>query len=414
MKKEILIIGGGASGMVAAIVAARNGAKVTLVEQKNELGKKLLATGNGRCNFTNLTMNADCFYSQNPENHFISSLLDDYTPEVIIEFFESIGILAKDRNGYVYPITDQASSIRDALVSELQALHITIYLNTAVTGLKEISTGYSVSMEEQGENSKIFQKNYHSLILATGGMSGLHKQTKYHGYTLLEDTKHRTTKLSPALVPLIGQGKFYKKIAGIRTDARVTAVINGEVVASEIGELQLTDYGLSGIPIFQVSRLITQKLNKENIVAIEIDFMPNFTQESLEELLIFRQKQFPDRTMKFILNGLVKDKLATFFLYTARMSEEDLSTNVELEELRKLARIMKTFTVKIEGSKTFQQAQVTAGGVPISEVNENLESKFHENLYFTGEVLDIDGICGGYNLHFAWATGMLAGDRCSK
>lgn len=422
MRTEVVIIGGGASGMVAAIIAARNGAKVALVEQKNELGKKLLATGNGRCNFTNLLMNPTCFYSQ--DAHFIEALLSVYTPQVIIEFFQSLGVLSKDRNGYVYPITDQASSIRDALVAELESLDVRIYLNTAVVAIEKMEETYCVNVET---NEK-YTISCETLILATGGKSGLTKQTPFHGYTLLKDTKHSVNTLSPALVPLIGQGRFFKKIAGIRTDAKVSALINGQVVGSEVGELQLTDYGVSGIPVFQISRIMTQALkeqpkktksSKSNHIdyvtlEVEIDFMPSYTAQALETLFQERREQFATRNMKGFLNGILKDKLASFLLYTARIEEEAIVSQMTEDECKKLIRIMKTFRIRIEDCKDFPQSQVTAGGVPLKEVNQHLESIYHKNLYLTGELLDVDGICGGYNLHFAWATGMLAGERCSK
>lgn len=409
MSKSILVIGGGASGMVAAIIAARQGKAVTILEQKNELGKKILATGNGRCNFTNVSMGVEDFYCQ--DNNTLRNVLNTYTTDVILEFFQSIGILAKERSGYYYPITDQASNIRDALLAELKELGVIIYLECEVRRI-QYSGKWNVY-------TSIHDFNADTIILATGGKSGLPKQTSSDGFALIKNTSHTLTTLSPALVPLKGKGKFFKKLAGIRTDVSVTALINHKPIRTEIGEIQLTDYGVSGIPIFQISRILTQELFKtqkedNSDLAVEIDFMPNYNIDDLINLFINRKKLLIGRTMDSFLLGVMKDKLASFLLYTARIDNSTLVSDIDNSALEKLARICKTFKVQIDGSKDFLQSQVTAGGVCLTEVSEELESIYHPHLYFTGEVLDVDGICGGYNLHFAWASGMLVGNAVSK
>ncbi len=412
MKKnnKIIIIGGGASGMVAAITAARKGGNVTILEQKSELGKKILATGNGRCNFTNLKMSSDYFYCQ--QNEFIDNLLAKYTPEVVIDFFNSIGVLKKDRDGYVYPLNDQARSLRDALVNELSYLGVDVRLDCTVNKLTYVNSNEQSTHVKIDTNQGVF--NCNTLILSTGGKSGLANKDADNTFDLLCNLKHTHTNLSPALVPLKGQGKFFKKIAGIRTDAKVIAKVDNQEIRHEIGELQLTDYGISGIPIFQISRILTQELSKQNHgeLSVEIDFLPSYTLDELENLLVTRKKLFANRTVIECLNGIFKDKLISFLLYTARIEENNTIANISLEELAKFARISKSFNVQINGSKDFAQSQVTAGGIPLTELNEYLESKFHPNIYFTGELLDVDGICGGYNLHFAWISGMLVGERC--
>ncbi|MFI3208041.1 MAG: aminoacetone oxidase family FAD-binding enzyme [Eubacteriales bacterium] len=415
MRKKILVIGGGASGMVAAIMAARQGADVTIIEQQSELGKKILATGNGRCNFTNLSIDVDDYYCE--ETEMLSGILETYTPDVIIDFFESIGVLARERNGYIYPTTDQASNIRDALVAELELLQVKIYLEMPVS--KIICATNKNPLFQVDVETQIKKFSGEGLILATGGKSGLHKSIEYHGFSLIQDTKHTLTILSPALVALIGKGKFYKKLAGIRTDVCVTALVNQQPIRSEIGEIQLTDYGISGIPVFQISRILTQELSKqaqgkEHNFSVEIDFMPDYSMQELMEYFLYRKDQFMERRMKQFLLGVLKDKLASFLLYTARIDENAFIKNISTLELEKLCRICKTFSVQIEGMKEFSQSQVTAGGVPMSEVTEYLESDFHKGLYFTGEILDVDGICGGYNLHFAWASAMLVGTQIVK
>ena len=405
-KKKVLVIGAGASGMVAAIVAARRGAHVTLLEQKNELGKKILATGNGRCNFTNTHLTKECYYSKN--DTFIEQLLANYSTQHIVSFFNEIGILHRERNGYIYPFTDQASAIRQALSNEIKALGIEVHLETTVLSL-HLQNPYKVIT-----NSRTFTCD--SLIIATGGKSGLTKKDTKDGYTLLGDTKHHVTTLSPALVALVGEGTFYKKIAGIRTDIAVTAVLNGKKIRTEEGELQLTDYGVSGIPIFQISRILTQALaeNPKQQASVLLDFFPTMTETVFTQFLLERAEKFSHQTMGAFLLGLLKDKLSVFLLSVARIEGKALVENVTEEHMKKFARICKGFEVRIQEGKGFAQSQVTAGGVSIEEITTQMESIFHPNLYFTGEVLDVDGICGGYNLHFAWATGMVAGTASTK
>lgn len=411
MKKKILIIGGGASGMVAAIVAARRGGDIVLIEQNNELGKKILATGNGRCNYTNLSMSIEDYYCS--DTKLIETIIEKYPPQVILDFFESLGILWKERNGYVYPFTDQATSIRQALVNELAHLNVKIEVNSTV---KEIKKSNSTHKTQYLVNTDTKSFTCDTVILATGGKSGLGKHISEDGFALIHQTKHRLTTLSPALVALKGEGKFYKKLSGLRTDASVSAMVDGNRLRTETGELQWTDYGISGIPVFQISRIITQELIKKSnaSLAVEIDFLPTFSDDKVLEIFKNRQLTFATRTMHTFMNGLFKDKLGSFLLYTARIEEDRVVSDVTSEEMQKLVRICKTFSVKINGTKEFQNSQVTAGGVPLDEVTLSLESKFHSQMFFTGELLDVDGICGGYNLHFAWATGMLVGEKCTS
>lgn len=402
MSKRIIVVGGGASGMTAAIIAARAGAKVTIIEQNQVLGKKILATGNGRCNFTNLEMNADCYYCK--DTGFISRVLEMCPPTMILDFFESVGISMRNKDGYIYPFNEQAVALRDALVFELKYLGIEVILDTAVESI-------------HNNQVKTWNRTFcgDAIILATGGKSGLAKQVKYDGFSLLSDTKHKLTSLSPALVALKGEGKFFKKITGVRTEARITAVVDNIAIRSEVGELQLTDYGVSGIPVFQVSRILSQAIaTGVKGTSVIIDFIPQYDAESWGKLLEERSIRLSNRNMKEFLTGIFKDKLVDFLLYTAKINEETLVKDVTKERLEEFARICKTFEIRISESNAFSQSQVTAGGICVSEVHSTLESKYHKSLYFTGEILDVDGICGGYNLHFAWATGIIAASSITR
>ncbi len=402
---QLVVIGGGASGMTAAIVAARAGVQVTILEQREEVGKKLLATGNGRCNYTNLVLDSDKFYTQ--DEGFVSQLLETYTSEYMLQFFAQLGVLSRDRNGYVYPYTDQATTIRDALLSELQACKVTIKTNTTV---KRIGTKHPYVIET---NQGVLTAD--RMIIATGGKAGLPRNASGDGYHLLTQLGYSLTPLTPALTGLQGKGNFYKKIAGLRVDATVTAVINNQVVGSDTGEVQLTDYGVSGIPVFQISRLISQALQRqEPQVEVVLDFLPRYTMIEFQQLMEERLQFLGTRTMQEFLRGVFKDKLGKFLLETARISDTMVAKEVTAKQWKQLYHCCKEFRITIIGANDFTKSQVTAGGVPLSTFSNHLESKTHKGVYVTGEALDVDGICGGYNLHFAWATGILAGSHVAE
>lgn len=401
MINKVGIIGGGASGMVAAIIAARRGLEVTIFEQQDELGKKILATGNGRCNLTNLKMDSSCYYCS--DFKFLDHLLKQYSVSDVLGFFASIGVLVKDREGYIYPVTDQACTVRDAFTYELDALNVSVYVETTVRKVQYVESEFKVVTNE-GNFS------FENIILATGGESGLHKSITSTGFGLLHDMGIPYSTLVPALVSFQGLGQFYKKIAGVRTHGTVTAVINGEPLKSDTGEIQFTKTGISGIPVFQISRVLSLGLSEGKHCSIVVDFLSEYSEDEFLELLLKRRSLLQNRTIKEFLNGIWKDKLIDLFLYTARIPEDRYIHDVTENEFKKLIRISKTFEVKLKDSDGFMKSQVTAGGLSLNNITTQLESKQYPHLYATGELLDIDGICGGYNLHLAWITGMLVGE----
>ncbi len=300
MINKIGIIGGGASGMVAAIIAARRGLDVTIFEQQDELGKKILATGNGRCNLTNLNMDSSCYYCKDLE--FLDQLLQQYSVSDVLDFFMSIGVLVKDRDGYVYPITDQACTVRDALTYELDALNVSVYVETTVRKIQCFENEFEVTTNE-GDFS------FENIILATGGKSGLHKSIMSTGFNLLHDIGVTHSPLAPALVSFQGLGQFYKKIAGVRTYGAVTAVVNGKSLKSDTGEIQFTKTGISGIPVFQISRILSLGLFEGKQCSILVDFLPEYSEDKFWELLSKRRMLLKNRTVKEFFNGIWKDKL---------------------------------------------------------------------------------------------------------
>lgn len=431
MKKEIIIIGGGAAGMVAAISAARNGAKVTILEHKEKLGKKILATGNGKCNYTNLHQSIDCYRSENIP--FVEEVFSHFNEKDTIEFFKQLGIYPKSRNGYMYPNSEQASSIVDVLVMELQHLQVEVRCNEVVKKIKVIDEGYQIDTivtvtepkKGKDKNSKNTSKNksekrvavetlqssYQAkkVIIATGGMASSKLGSDGSGYYLLKQLGHTIIPVAPALVQLKAEGEFFDLVAGVRCDVALQIFIEGTHIASEEGELQLTNYGISGIPVFQISRYAAKALLEKKEVSVVIDFLPQMTSSELIELLKQRINNSEYKTAEEALIGLLNQKLIQMM-----MSQLDNQHSKHID-INKLASLLKEFKVKIVDTNSFDNAQVCAGGVDTKEIaGYRLESKLYRGLFVVGELLDVDGICGGYNLQWAWATGYLAGEAASR
>lgn len=430
MKKEIIIIGGGAAGMVAAISAARNGAKVTILEHKEKLGKKILATGNGKCNFTNLYQTIDCYRSENIP--FVEEVFSHFNEKDTIEFFKKLGIYPKSRNGYMYPNSEQASSIVDVLVMELKHLQVEVRCNEEVKKIKPIEDGYQIDTivtiteprKSKDKNSKNLAKNksekrvvvetypssYHAkkVIIAAGGMASSKLGSDGSGYYLLKQLGHTIIPVVPALVQLKAEGDFFEMISGVRCDVALQIFIDGIKITSEEGELQLTNYGISGIPVFQISRFAGKALLEKKKVEVLIDFLPQMTTLEVKELLKQRISNSEYKTPEEALIGLLNQKLIQML-----MTQLDKQHRNKID-INKLSQLLKEFKVKIIDTNSFDNAQICAGGVDTTEIaGYRLESKLHKGLYVVGELLDVDGICGGYNLQWAWATGYLAGEAAS-
>lgn len=405
-QRHVCIIGGGASGLVAAISAAREGAKVTVFEQKDRVGKKILATGNGRCNLTNLHMEPDCF--RGDDLSIVEQTLVQFGYTDTVEFFQELGVILKDRQGYVYPISDQASTILDVLRMEAERLNIQILTEHKTIGLKALQAGFQLST-----NHGQFMSD--AVILATGGKAAPALGSDGSGYTLAEMMGHHISPVVPALVQLRGKGNFFKQVSGVRTQARVALYIDGCEVASDTGELQLTDYGISGIPVFQVSRFAAKALYERKKVIAEIDFLPSMDEATFQTFIRERLAVHGTKTAEAFLIGVFHKKLIGMLLKMADIPFTITANTIKEEKLHRLITLCKHFKVEIEATNGFEQAQVCAGGVLTSEISDRtFESKFTKDLYIIGELLDVDGICGGYNLQWAWSSGYLAGKYAAK
>lgn len=404
--KRIAIIGGGASGMVAAITAAREGAKVVIIEQKDRIGKKILSTGNGRCNLTNEYMVPECFHGGNPK--LVKNVLKKFDVNDTLEFFEKLGLVTKIKHGgYIYPYSEQATTVLDLLRMELERLQVNVMLNTKAISIQKRSRDFLIETNDQSVKCD-------ALILAAGGKASSVLGSDGSGYALAKSLGHTMVPVLPALVQLKCKGSFFKQLSGIRTEAYIKVAIGEETVAEDRGELQLTNYGISGIPVFQISRSVSYALYEEKKVAVEIDFIPSMESETLYAFFKTRIKTHRTQTAFDYMVGMFHKKLNRVLLKRAGIAPETNVSELTEANLNGLVQACKAFRVQVEDTNSFEHAQVCAGGINASEVDiATLESNCTPGLYLSGEILDVDGICGGYNLQWAWSTGYIAGMHAS-
>lgn len=387
--KDVVIIGGGASGLVASIFAAINGNKVTILEKNNKCGKKLLITGNGRCNYFNNDMDINHYHTDNTEQ--LKKIITEENNKKILNFIDSLGIVHKIKNGYYYPYSNQAISVLNALVNKAKSLGV------------EIINDYNV-LHIKKENHFIINDNIKAknLIIAAGGKAYAKTGSDGSSYILASSLSHKINKPLPSLVKLTGN--VPKKWAGIRSDVIVSLYENDKFIKSEAGEIQLTDYGISGICVFNISHFVSKGLSENKKEEVFINFAP-FLKTDLITYLSAKK----DLTISQILEGFLNYKLVNIILEKCHISKDSYFINLNNEEKNKLNNLVTSFPVLITGTKSFDEAQVTTGGVSFKEIDENMQSKIIPNLYIIGEAVDVDGDCGGYNIGFAFISGMIAG-----
>ena len=404
-KASVVIIGGGASGLMAAIIAAREGSRVTLLEHMDRVGKKLLSTGNGKCNFTNLNQDISNYHGESTT--FIQGILQQFDYLQTIKFFEELGIVTKSKNGYVYPNSGQASSVLDLLRQEVSRLGITLVCDVAINNIEKTKKAFKVSC-----NKGIF--NADSIVLATGSKAAPVTGSDGSGYNYAKGFGHKINKVLPSLVQLKCKEKYYKTVAGVRTDAKVSLLVDNNYVASDIGELQLTDYGISGIPVFQISRYAAIALSEKKNVSALINFFPDHNKASMEEYLIKRFEIHKEKRLEDALIGMLNKKLIIMLIKESGLSLDCLCSSLCNKDISMLADSFTGLRTIITETNSFDKAQVCTGGVSLSDINpETLESYIVPGLYFAGEILDVDGACGGYNLQWAWSSGYVSGKNAA-
>ncbi len=400
---QVIVVGGGASGLVAAIVAARKGGTVTIIEKNNKLGKKLYLTGNGRCNFWHEDLNINDYITSDKE--ILQSIIAT-TKNKVLPFFTNLGLVYKVINGYYYPFSNQATSLINALTRCLETLKVTIKLNEEVLTITK-------------EKDFTIQTNkdiYHAdkLILAGGGMAAPKTGSTGEVLTLASKLGHSINKVYPALVSLNGSGKYYAIWDGVRSETQVTLYIDNTKIREEIGEVQFTKTGLSGICIFNLSNYVTPALIQNKKVMININFVPWFkgTPQEFKKWLdsvASKNQAFP---LGYILEGFLNYKISNLLLKLIGADAKTLWSSCNQE---KLLNLLFSFPFEVTSTNSFEKAQVSGGGIPLSEINpKTMESLKCPDLYLTGEILDVTGFCGGYNLGFAWMSGLNAGEGCCQ
>jgi len=405
MGNTIGIIGGGAAGMMAAITAARQGTQVTILEGNDRLGKKILATGNGKCNLGNEKLDLEEYYTCNPA--FLQHCLEQFGTEETKAFFGDMGLLLKSKNGYLYPASEQAAVVLDVLRYAVEAAGVHIVTECKVSSLEKKGKVFLVTA---GGKSFTFDK----VILACGSKAAPKTGSDGSGYMLAKKLGHTIVPIVPALVQMRCREDYFKTVSGVRAEAKLQVMDNGKVIAAERGELQLTDYGISGIPVFQLSRVMNYMLLERKGVEVVIDLLPDYDAEAFRKLIESRKKLLPDGTVEMFFTGMLNKKLMQLFMKLAGCKPTDSMANVNRDKLQKVYALCKEWHVWVTGSNPFENAQVCAGGVSLEEVNGLLESKKVPGLFLAGEILDVDGKCGGYNLHWAWCSGYLAGTGAAK
>lgn len=402
----ILIIGGGAAGMMAAAAALSCKSRVMIVEKMNQLGKKILATGNGRCNFTNLNQKPEFYHVGEKDD--VWNVIERFDEKQTISFFKDIGVYPKEREGYVYPMSLQAVSLRNCLARKIDDAEI--HLEEEVTDIvRNISatgkcSGFIVSTDKDRYLAK-------KVIITAGGMAA-----KCHGsdgacFDMLKRLGHTIVNPVPALTWFRLGEKYTKLWAGARTGGTIKVYDEkGNELACDSGELQLVAAGISGIPVFQVSRYASRQLEESKKPYIEVDFLPEFSRDELLGEILRRRQNDGELKSSYILEGIMNNKLVDAVLFKAGIKRETSLNDITAAKCEEICDIIKNFRAEIKETAGFDNAQVTSGGVKKSEIDFwDMSSKICSGLYFAGEIVDVDGICGGYNLQWAWSSGYIAG-----
>lgn len=399
---KTIIIGAGASGLISAIYAAKNSSEVIILEKNDTSAKKILITGNGRCNYYNEDQNINHYHSEN--NELIKDIITKENTDEIMKFFNKIGIVPKIKDGYYYPYANQATSIKEALLTEAKIKGIKIITGENVTKINKNNNQFVIKTENNTYSAD-------KVILATGSKAYPKTGSDGSGYILASSFGHKITNIYPSLSQLKGEESYFKNWSGVRADVKVSLLENNKIIKEEKGEIQLTNNGVSGICVFNLSGLASKGLMEGKKEEIVINFMPwlnSFNEASnyLEE----RNKKLKNRTIEQFLEGFLNYKLIHVILKLTKINKDDFWNELNIEKKKKLIQNLISFTLKITKISSFEESQVCKGGVSLEEINvKTMESKLEKDLYIIGELLDVDGDCGGYNLTFAWISGMLAG-----
>lgn len=426
---DVAVVGGGAAGMTAAIAAARTGARVVVLERNDRPGKKILMTGNGKCNLGNRDLQPSYYYSDNMA--MAASVLERFGTEETIAFFASLGLIVRERRGYLYPVSEQAAVVLDVLRYGLEREGVTVLTQAFVQEMAparrdepdilqrraqrikdSACQGYLIKLQN---GDRVRAKR---VILACGGQAAPKTGSDGSGYDLARFLGHCVISPVPSLVQLHCGEKYCKALAGVRAEGAVQICPDGDgkaysiqdCICQEAGEIQFTEYGISGIPVFQLSGSVNQLLTQGRRLRAEIDFFPQYNVEDYEQLCRQRLEHLKGQTVEMFFTGMLHKKIMNVCIRQAGLSPEQEADRVDQQKLRQVFALCRKLPFTITGSHPFDSAQVCRGGVSLREVDSQLQSKCSSGLYLAGEVLNVDGRCGGYNLQWAWASGYIAGE----
>ncbi len=401
MQTDCIILGGGAAGLAACAALAETGLRVTLAERLDRVGKKLLSTGNGRCNLSNADMNP-AHYGEAAS--FVARVYSVTPPDDVLDFFSRLGLMTAAEDGRIYPRTMAAASVLDVLRNAVDRENVTVMTGERVVSVAPSRRGgYSVQLES---GVGLFAP---VVLLAMGGSAAPAMGTDGSGVKLLGALGHEVTALHPALVQLKCDHRALKSLKGVRVQAALTLTIGGRQTARETGELLFADYGVSGVCVFQLSRHVSRALSEKQTVRLSVNLLPEIAESELDAWLDGRIARMPAVPASSLFTGVFHRLLAQAILREADITSDMPAAGLSAMQKTALVRAISRFTLSVTGTQGFAQAQVTRGGVALSDVDPlTMESRLFSGLYILGETLDVDGPCGGYNLHFAFASGLTA------
>lgn len=403
---KVLVVGGGAAGMFAAIFAAYNGNEVHLFEKNEKLGKKIFITGKGRCNITNASDMETLFASVVTNSKFLYSSFYGYTNQDVIDFFENIGVSTKiERGNRVFPVSDHSSDVIAGLAKELRKLGVGVHLRTKVEKIVGIEKFEYIKLSD---GTKVCGD---ACIIATGGFSYQTTGSDGDGYRFAKELGHKVTEILPSLVPLVIKEDYVRELQGLSLRNVEATVYDGKKkIYSDFGEMLFTHYGVSGPLMLSASSYIAKKI-KEKELKLVIDLKPALSFEQLDQRVLRDFEENINKQFKNAIQKLFPAKLVPVILAVSDIDPEKKVNLITKEERQKFVTLIKNFTLTITGLRDFNEAIITKGGVNVKEINPaTMESKLVQNLYFVGEVLDLDALTGGFNLQIAWSTGYAAGN----
>lgn len=403
---NVIVVGGGAAGMMAAVFAARNGQNVQMLEKNEKLGKKLFITGKGRCNITNAADIEDLFTAVISNPKFLYSGFYSFTNQQVIDFFEELGVKTKiERGERVFPVSDHSSDVIAAFSRELKLLGVSVSLHTEVSELLCEQDKVCGVLLTNGKKMKA-----DAVIVATGGISYPSTGSTGDGYRFAKETGHRVTELLPSLVPMEVRQWYAKELQGLSLRNIEIRITDGKKkLYEEFGEMLFTHYGVTGPVILSASSVVGKTLRKKELT-LHIDLKPALSEEQLDKRILREFDANHNKQYKNSIDSLFPAKLKPIMIELSEIEPEKKVNEITKEERQRLVHLIKDFTMTLTGLRSYNEAIITKGGVSVKEIDPGtMESKKMKGLYFAGEVLDLDAVTGGYNLQIAWSTGYLAG-----